>query len=225
MKENKICFILCTNQQSYFDECMEYINRLFIPEGFEIEVLGVTQAKSMAAGYNEGMEASDAKYKVYLHQDVFIVYPFFLEALLQIFESDDRIGMIGMVGTPHMSPDGIMWNGYRMGNLHGVFPPQFAYEEYRYRLTDGLHQVEAVDGLLIATSKDIRWREDLLDGWDFYDVSQSFEMLRKGYLVVVPEQKNAWCVHDDGILNLRQYDVYRRICMEHYAEFFGESTK
>lgn len=220
MNERKFCFIVCTNQENYFEECTAYLSKLYVPEGYEVELLGITDARSMTAGYNEGMEASDAAYKIYLHQDVFIVYPYFLQSLLTIFESDEKIGMIGMVGTEKMSPDGVMWNGYRRGNLYGVFPVQMSYEEYRYRLSDGLHQVQAVDGLLIATHKDLAWREELMDAWDFYDVSQSLEMLRNGYKVVVPEQKNPWCVHDDGILNLRMYNKYRKICRQEYREFF-----
>lgn len=220
MNEKKFCFIVCTNKTDYFEECLAYLDRLEVPDGYEVEVLGVTEAKSMAAGYNEGMQASDAKYKIYLHQDVFIVYRGFLQSLLDIFKSGADIGMIGMVGSEKMPPDGVMWNGYRKGNLYGAFSAEMPYENYRYALSDGLHEVQAVDGLLMATSRDIAWREDILDGWDFYDVSQSFEMLRAGYRVVVPEQKNPWCVHDDGILNLRMYDKYRRICLKEYKEYF-----
>lgn len=219
MNKKKFCFIICTNKTDYFEECLAYLNRLHVPEGYEVEVLGITEAKSMTAGYNEGMQASDAAYKIYMHQDVFIVYRDFLQSLLTIFESDENIGAVGMVGAPKMPADGVMWHNYRNGNLYGVFPATMPYEEYQYKLEDGLHTVQAVDGLLIATSKDVPWREDVFDGWDFYDVSQSFEMQKNGYKVVVPEQKNPWCVHDDGILNLRMYDKYRRICMKEYAEF------
>ena len=33
------------------------------------------------------------------------------------------------------------------------------------------HEVEAVNGSLIATQYDIPWREDILSGWEFYDVA------------------------------------------------------
>ncbi len=222
MNKKKFCFIICTNNTAYFEECLAYLQRLSVPEGYEIQVLGITEAKSMAAGYNEGMQESDATYKIYLHQDVYIIYPFFLQALLDIFESDEAIGMIGMVGTEKMSPDAVMWYGYRRGALYGVHGIEETWGEYAYQLTDGLHEAQAVDGFLIATSKDIPWREDVFDGWDFYDVSQSFEMRRKGYKVVIPEQKNPWCLHDDGLLNLRSYDKYRRICMKEYPEYFED---
>ena len=218
MNEKKIAFIICTNDNFYMDTCREYIEMLSVPEGYEVELLEIHEAKSMTSGYNEGRETTDAKYKVYLHQDVFIVYKDFLESMLEIFESDENIGMMGMVGTPKMPPGGVMWYGKREGQLYLVNDAELPYETYQYELEHGLHSVEAVDGLLIATSKDIPWREDLFDGWDFYDVSQSFEYLRAGYKVVVPEQKNPWVMHYDRMINLSDYNKYREIFLKEYLK-------
>ena len=97
MNENKIAFIICTNNQLYFNECCYYINRLLLPEGFERDVIGIEDAPSMCAGYNAGMQSSDAKYKVYLHHDVFIKESKFIFYLLERFCSAPDVGMIGMV--------------------------------------------------------------------------------------------------------------------------------
>ncbi len=220
LMENKICFIVCSNNPLFLEECFFYISRLEIPSGFEIETLCVQDAKSMTSGYNEGMRATNAKYKVYLHQDVFIVYKRFLQSVLDIFHSDPSIGMIGMVGSHKMPVDGTMWHGYREGALYGQSPGRGEYDSYTYRLSDGLYEVEAIDGLMMITSTDISWRQDIFDGWDFYDVSQSFEFQKKGYKVVVPEQYCAWCKHDDGILNLINYEKYRKICISEYSQYF-----
>ncbi len=224
MSENRFCFIICTNSQLFFDENVRYIKRLVIPDGYEVDVMGITDAVSLTEGYNRGMRASNAKYKIYMHQDVFILYPYFLQSVLDIFESDKEIGMIGMVGAEKMSVDGVMWHTYRRGNLYESINEEFmdelSYDTYQYNFQDELWSVEAIDGLMMITSKDIPWREDIFDAWDFYDVSQSFEMIRAGYKVVVPEQKLPWCLHDDGILNLWNYDKYRKICMQEYPEFF-----
>jgi len=226
MNDKKFCFIMCTNSQTFYDECVGYIERLVIPEGFEVDMIAVTEAGSMTDGYHEAMEASDAKYKIYMHQDVFVLYPYFLQSVLDIFTSDAEIGMIGIVGTEKMSVDGVMWHNWRRGELYsgdmeGRFD-EMSYDSYQYRISDGLWNVQAVDGLMIITSKDIPWRKDIFDGWDFYDVSQSFEMIRAGYKVVVPEQKIPWCLHDDGgMLNLKNHNKYRRVCLQEYPEFFA----
>lgn len=216
MNEHKFCFIICTNDAFWFDECQRYISKLNVPEGFEVELLAIEKATSMTAGYNEGMRASDAKYKIYLHQDVFIVNPDFLAEILQLFESNEKIGLIGMVGSPKLPCDFVMWSGKRVGKIYGGF---FEYDIDAEEMDKDCPYVEceAVDGLLIATAYDVEWREDLLNGWDFYDISQSCEFRRKGYSVVVPKMQEAWVVHDDGIINLRRYNYYRHIIMEEYG--------
>lgn len=226
MNDKKICFIMCVNSQLFYDECIQYIERLVIPDGFELDLITITDAQSMTSGYNEAMQASDAKYKIYMHQDVFIVYPYFLQSVLDIFASDEKIGMIGVVGAEKMSPDGVIWHEWRRGDLYEgdieEWFDDFSYEDYRYKLEDGLWNVQAIDGLIMITSEDVPWREDIFDGWDYYDVSQSFEMIRAGYKVVVPEQVLPWCLHDDGMLNMKNHDKYRRKCLQEYTDFLGE---
>ena len=73
MDEKRICFILCGNQEEYIQECIRYIQNLIVPPEYEVELQVIRGAVSMTSGYNQGMKASSAKYKVYLHQDVFIV--------------------------------------------------------------------------------------------------------------------------------------------------------
>ena len=214
MDEKKICFITCVNNDKYEKEEIRYLSKLRIPDGFGIEILSVKDASSMAAGYNEGMGASNAKYKVYLHQDVFIVNPDFIQDMLRIFENKE-IGMLGMVGAPRLPENAIMWNAPRVGKIY--FNMVYSAGNSLIGEIEGAYQeVEAVDGLLIATQYDIAWREDLFQNWDFYDVSQSQEFIRNGYKVVVPNQEEPWCIHDDGFPNLKNYYNARKIFLEEY---------
>lgn len=224
MNEHKFCFIICTNDSNWFQECVFYIQNLYVPDGYTIDLLAIEDAKSMTAGYNEGMYASDAKYKIYLHHDVFIVNKYFLFDLLTIFKCDEKISMVGIVGTQKMASDGIMWHNPRVGSLYSHSSVECSYDNYHYQISDGLIDCVALDGLLIATSKDIHWREDLFTGWDFYDVSSGFEHRKAGYRIVVPIQKNPWVVHDDGMMNLWNYDEYRRIFLREYQDMLSDDT-
>jgi hypothetical protein len=185
MNEKKICFIMCTNNAQYEAEAMHFISKLHVPQGYEIDAISIKEAKSLTSGYNEGMRASDAKYKVYLHQDVMIVEPDFIARLLHIFE-DPEIGMVGMVGTPHLPENKIPWWAWRVGALYTCNVSAMGMFDYEYpeEAKNGVIEVEAIDGLLMATQYDIPWRDDLFDKWDFYDVSQSLEFIRHGYKVV-----------------------------------------
>lgn len=228
MNERKICFILCVNQEVFLEECCFYINRLFVPEGFQVEIKPVRNAACMTAGYNQAMQESDAKYKVFLHQDVFIVNRHFIEDILQIFEADEQIGMIGMVGCKRMAEDGVMWHSLRYGNVYGSDAPvaDIPITKYGYSLKkDGYIEVEAADGFLLAVNDDIFWREDLFRGWDFYDASQSFEYRKRGKKIVVPVQKRPWCVHNDGILSMWDYESYRQIFVKEYGDMLWKRGK
>lgn len=211
---SEICFIICTNDPVYADECVYYINQLIVPDGYHIDILTVEDAKSMTSGYNEAMQHSKAKYKVYLHHDTFIVYPHFLRDILRIFQSDGEIGMIGVIGAPRIPENGIMWDEKRYGMIY----EQHIYETVMLSnpCTHPLEEVEAIDGLLMATQYDIAWREDLFDKWDFYDCSQSMEFIRRGYKVVVPKTEEPWCVHDCGFINLKDYDGEREKFVREY---------
>ena len=204
---------MCVNDELYEEECIRYIKRLHVPEEYEVQQLSVLGAKSMADGYNEAMQQTDAKYKVFLHQDVFIVYKNFIRDLLWIFDQDKEIGMIGMVGSPVMPAEGVMWADDRIGslftsNIKQAGPALIGQVKMPYE------QVEAIDGLLMATQADLPWREDIFDGWDFYDVSQSMEFRKKGYKVVVPHMEIPWCLHDDGYVNLERYFKWRDVFLK-----------
>jgi hypothetical protein len=193
---------------------MRYVGNLTVPDGYEIEQCSVWEASSMASGYNEAMRSSDAKYKVYLHQDVFVTNRDFIKELLQIF-SDETVGMFGMVGSPILPENGIMWAGERVGTIYTSNIIQGGPSDLTTHKRPW-QEVEAIDGLLMATQVDLPWREDLFTGWDFYDISQSFEFRKKGYKVVVPYMQEPWCIHDDGVINLEHYFSWQKVFLEHY---------
>lgn len=227
MNDKKFCFIICTNNDLLLNECLHYLNHLIIPSGYEIDLLTIQGAPSMTEGYNSAMESTDAKYKIYMHQDVFLLNCNLLQDLLDIFKADPQIGLVGMIGYENISPDGIMWHGKRRGDIYRR-TPSLSYpllSEYRYSLNrDGYSYVAEVDGLFIATSQDLRWDTEFVTGWDFYDAFQSINYLSNGYKIAVPNQIHPWCLHDDGVaLNMFNYNKYRKIFMNKYHDLLGKS--
>ena len=105
MDQNKVAFISCVNDEDMYSECLLYLKSLYIPDGMSIEYIPVRNAASMCAGYNEGARASDAKYKIYLHQDVLVVNKNIIADLLSIFE-DPTIGLVGMIGCRSLPRSG-----------------------------------------------------------------------------------------------------------------------
>ncbi len=215
LEENKkkIAFIMCSNDKQETEECLFYLRNLKIPKGYDIEIIPVYNAVSMAAGYNMGMRESDAKYKVYLHQDTFIIDTDFIYELLKVFETDSQIGMVGCVGHRRMPEDGFPIDSWNTGKVYHNLGSCCQYEH-------GICEVDAVDGLLVATQYDIPWREDLFQGWDYYDISQCYEFHRKGWKVVAPEQRECWCYHDNKYSRLGDYDKWRKRFVEEYQDIY-----
>lgn len=221
LDEKQIAFIIAVNNEIYFEECAYYIRQLLVPEGYAIDIVAIREAPSMCAAYNAGMQSSDAKYKVYLHQDVFIRERNFIVYLLERFQKDETVGMMGMMGGIGMPKTGVAYLAWNAGCVDCAEP------DMAYRLLCAPEQredlvVDAVDGLLIATQYDLPWREELFREFDFYDVSASFEMRKGGYKIVVPFQKQPWVMHDSGFAKLDNYDKNRCICLREYPAYFTE---
>ena len=219
MNPNKICFIICINNDIYAEECLNYINRLIVPDDFSYEVITITEAVSMLSGYKDGCSRTDAQYKIFMHQDVFILNLHFLEDIINIFKADGNIRMIGMVGTQKMPDNFIMWSDDLTGNLFS-YGCETDYTKYKYDITsDNYTDVVSVDGFLMAINGEPVLRDDMFDGWDFYDISMSYEIRRQGYRIVVPNQRMPWCMHDDGdLLSMLDYDHYRNIAIKEYGD-------
>ena len=106
MNDRQIAFIMCVNDDRQADESEFYIRCLEVPEQYEVDVIRVREAESMTAGYNAAMENSDARYKVYLHQDTRIIAPGFIRDMINVFKNDDTIGMLGCVGCRKLPANG-----------------------------------------------------------------------------------------------------------------------
>lgn len=219
INNKKICFVICYNNEMYLSECLLYIGNLIIPNGYKTENIKIKGAVSMTDGYQKAMVATDAKFIVYLHQDVFILEKDFLKKTIEIFDSNNSIGMIGVVGTKKLPETAIMWqNQQRVGLLRSSII-ETVDDYFDQKMQKPYTEVEAVDGLLIMTNRhDINWRTDLFDGWDFYDISQSTEYRKKGYKIVVPYQEKSWVLHDCGFLNMTDYEKYRQVYINEYLK-------
>lgn len=227
MNLQKICFIMCSNDKIQADECRLYIEQLLIPEGYEVEVLVVTEAASMTSGYNEAMNVSDAKYKVYLHHDVLILKPDFLHTMLALFQQHPEVGMFGVVGNESIAEDGGMWSDGTWRRTGEILVDRVYERDYSFfaRAEGEFSEVITLDGLLMATQYDIPWREDLFQGWDYYDASQSVEFWKAGYKVVVPYMDMPWCLHENDLLNMAGYDKWRNVFVREYRDYYKKWMK
>ncbi len=218
----EIAFIICTNDEDYMDECRFYIEQLDVPAGGVVTLLTVQEAKSMASGYNEAMKSSSARYKVYLHQDVFIVNKNFIYDILACFQSDQSLGMLGVVGVEHLLNNADAWESLDVGRCYtvGTFSGlgNIAVTLERSNPSDIFGEVEFIDGMLMATAYDQDW-DERIGGFHFYDVAQSIHFRKQGYKVAIARQDDIWCIHDSGPLNFETYNINKKKFLELYTEY------
>lgn len=142
--------------------------------------------------------------------------------ILQIFSLDSKIGLIGVAGTTRMPENGVWWEDDEKDDYRELYQDVILGAESSRinEVKEDFIEVEAVDGVLMVTSKDIPWRSDIFTGWHHYDVSQSMEFRRKGYKVVIPKQSAFWCLHDQECNKDlgTAYGKSRRIFVEEYKK-------
>ncbi|NOU81558.1 glycosyltransferase [Paenibacillus sp. LMG 31459] len=222
MDDRKVCFIMCVNNEELAERCKKNLWQLKIPEGFTVDIQIVTGASGLAAGYDGAMRQSDAKYKVYLHQDVHILHHHFIADIVRLFSDYPALGILGTVGAKALPSSVTWWDaeqkyGKVIDSHTGMLKPLEFLQP-----TGDYESVEALDGLLLATQYDLPWRQDWFDGWHFYDASQCQEFIASGYEVGIPRQHLPWCLHDCGFVNTANgFAEARQVFMESYG--YGKS--
>jgi hypothetical protein len=218
LDKKKVCFISCVNDENKYKKSLDYINNLKIPLGYQVEFICKKNAQYLTKAYNDAMDNTNAKYKVYIHQDVYIINKNFIEDILGIFERDTNIGMIGMAGAKDIPRSGIWWESHqRYGKVYSRSREDGVMKLLQFKAVENHYEkVEAIDGLIMITQYDIPWRDDFFDGWHFYDISQCFEFTKAGYDIVIPKQEKIWCMHDCSNERNSYYDRYRKIFIDLY---------
>ena len=151
MDSKKFCFITCVNDERWYSECKLYLENLIVPDGFSTEFIPIQNAKSMTSGYNSAMQKSDAKYKIYLHQDVLVVNKNILIDLLDIFR-DESIGLVGMIGCMSLPESGVWWDGLRQfGRVLHACEPESVVDTKMNQPDEKIHGARIFSMIFIST--------------------------------------------------------------------------
>ena len=150
MNDKKFCFIYCVNDQLQLQRSLDTLKLLKVPAGYQIEHIFIDDASSMTSGYNNAMKKTDTKYKVYLHQDVFILNHNFLMDILSLFGKFPIVGMLGVVGTKSLPENGVWWEGKeKYGKVLESSPGKMRLLSFS-EVSRDYESVKAIDGLMIV---------------------------------------------------------------------------
>ncbi len=212
MNENEITFIISVKNQENYQQCLSYLSRLRVPEGMEANVVSVLQEDDLGTAYNQGMKESNAKYKVYLDENTWILNSNFIDDIINIFNVNVIIGMIGIAGTEIIPTHAIC---PKAKNRYGIITDRDKNQDMAWEQPAALYKrVEALDDWLLVTQYDVPWRENFFHKNGLYALSQSIEFKRAGYMVAVPYQEKPWC---SGISNFEEADIDRDIFLDEYS--------
>ena len=212
MDSKKFAIIIHNTDDNVCSNLVKSLKNLSKPKKFDVEILPV-EGEGRFSAYQKAMQQSDAKYKLYLDENILLQDKNVLHKLLKIFQADEKVGIIGVSGAIDLSTNGICFKSMKRcgkilvnkdkkplewGNIFGI-----------------TKEVTAVDGWFIATQYDLDWQYEKFLGNSFGDTAQCIEFKLKGYKVVVANQKDAWVWR-----NSDQYtvdNISRQVLLEEYS--------
>jgi glycosyltransferase involved in cell wall biosynthesis/CxxC motif-containing protein len=219
INEDKICFICSYNDEVVLEESVKYIKALSTPRGIEIEIKFVNKNNSVTKAYNEIMNESDARYKVYLNESVFIINRNFIFDILKIFSENSKVGVLGLVGSKKASPEGGMLSyGKVYQTLNSLELTEFNAVSSSYQI------VEFLEDILLVTDHDLSWREEVNNLE--YVQAQCLQFIESGFQVGVVNQETPWVIFDNNLhVNETELQVKHKNEVELQQIFANENEK
>ena len=162
---DSVSYIACTHNTNILDKCL--MQSLILQDDDELIV--IEGAKSIAEGYNNGIDKAKNKIKCFIHHDLIVTNPILLRMNLLAYCIED-IGIVGIVGSQTEAAP--WWEGQCVGSVvdsrNGIL-----------HFTDGKQFCLHLDGLMLATCQDVRFDESI-PGFHFYDQDICRQMAEKG---------------------------------------------
>jgi hypothetical protein len=162
---DSISYIACTHNTNILEKCL--MQSLILQDDDELIV--IEGAKSIAEGYNNGIDKAKNKIKCFIHHDLIVTNPVLLRMNLLAYCIED-IGIVGIVGSQTEAAP--WWEGQCVGSVvdsrNGIL-----------HFTDGKQFCLHLDGLMLATCQDVRFDESI-PGFHFYDQDICRQMAEKG---------------------------------------------
>ena len=193
---NKIALIILRQSDKTVEKIINAFANVIIPEETEIEFLEVyNEERDIAKAFNEAMHFSKAKYKAYVGNSIENIHPNIIMNMLSIFQTNDRIGMIGTDGH-----NLILTNGGVSDKADSPEVDSFGNQLDMLSLNTGF----------IMTQHDVDWREELCESPYLAINSHCIEMKKKGFAVSTLRNDVTWyTAHSrDPLFNKQELDNY-----------------
>ena len=128
--------------------------------------------------------------------------------------------MLGIMGTTTIPQSGRWWKGSSDTFVMSLYQNAVLniLESISHSTDKDFVETDCIDGIFMATSYDVPWREDIFDGWHFYDISQCYEFHRKGLTVGGLCNNVMTVIHETTLRNNDnpQYNRYLELFLKEY---------
>ena len=179
LDEHKICLITAVSDWDKYNESLATWQNLSIPEGMRVDVLTVEDWPSIGEAYQRAMNQSDAKYKVYVREDVWITRHDFLELAIKELMAHPEYGIASVVGSINFPESGHWWEKDMIGRICDNHEGKVLQYIYGQSHEDSLPATVLHDGLLV-TQYDIPWISEFYDKGHLYAASQCMGFRKQG---------------------------------------------
>ncbi|MGI8952802.1 MAG: glycosyltransferase [Chitinophagaceae bacterium] len=193
-----ISIIVCSKNVTAFNSLSQNIQQTI---GAAYEIIRIDNAEnsySICKAYNEG--AANAAFKIlcFVHEDIFFKSDNWGTKIIDHFNADKNIGLIGVAGGVYKTKMASGWwqseNGWqehkRMNIIHHS---NNSFEKVKHLFVNSLNetqsQVISIDGVFMCTKKNI-WQQNkfdelLLKNFHGYDLDFSLQIFQSKKIVVV----------------------------------------
>lgn len=185
-----ISIIICTRENFISEVLTKNIKDTI---GYLYELIVIDNSKcnySIFEAYNIGIEKSQGKYWCFIHDDVFFHNQGWGKVLINIFEEESKIGVIGIAGAKMKSKIPSAWwdcpEEFKVINLLQHTKEGKIEHWYQGWQENKKEQVIVIDGVFMAVRRiDDFCFSNIFEGFHNYDLNLCFEYLKRNYIVVV----------------------------------------
>ena len=194
MDRRKIAVLVRKADQARYDFCMVSLQNAEWPKGYAVEYFVIDAARPYAAQVNKILAETDAKYKIYINDDVCLVCKQAIREMLAIFQ-DEEIAMLGIFGSQSLPVSGNPFDSsYKCGAVY--LPTEGDLSEVRFgEATAAVVDVRCLLPSFFATQRDIPWDEYSYKRQYYAVLEHSCAMRRSGGRVVVSMLAEIWCAY------------------------------
>jgi len=184
MSTVKISVVICSIDAGKFARVCECYKGLL--HGHPYEIIGIHDAKSLAEGYNRGLQRSTGGIVIFSHDDILIIERDLPGKLQRYLIRHDILGFAGASRVVSGS-----WTAAGFPYLHGIVAhalpknPSIKMNIFGVQHWPIIPNIKLLDGLCIIATREaadaIRFDPELFDGFHLYDLDFSFRAHLAGY--------------------------------------------